>query len=213
VYMYDALREIGLAEENRHNLLNLAEIICDKTQHEQKVLINIPLRECEDCDGARHWDKETENFICEINKYNRKKYENPVVSPQNEQAGEEKYLLYPDRIKEGYSINDYEKTFQCAWEKMDSSTNDTRKVLDALATIALRLDKGDVKEFYDEKAKRLKNPVSQSRIKYIVSCYEEKYKQWVENLSENEKQLLKIKEQTRALRRRTEPSNITSMPF
>lgn len=213
VDMYDVLREIGLAKENRYKLLDLAEVIYNKTQPEQKALINIPLLECEDYDEARHWDKETENFICEINKYNQRKYENSVVFPQNEQAGEEKYLLYPNRIKKGYSINDYEKTFQYAWEKMDSSTNDTRKVLDALATIALRLDKGDVKEFYDEKAKRLKNPISQSRIKYIVSCYEQKYKQWIENLSEYEKQLLKVNEQTRALRRRTESSNITSMPF
>lgn len=45
--------------------------------------------------------------------------------------------------------------------------------MNALCTIALHLDSKDVKQFYREKEKSSKNPMLQSRIKYIMSCYEE----------------------------------------
>lgn len=44
------------------------------------------------------------------------------------------YLLYPNKVKDEYSIDDYEKTFQYALNKMNSSAIDTRKVLNALCT-------------------------------------------------------------------------------
>ena len=46
-------------------------------------------------------------------------------------------------------------------------------MLNALVTIALRFDRSEIKRFYNEKAKTIKNPVLQSRINYILSCFEE----------------------------------------
>ena len=39
--------------------------------------------------------------------------------------------------------------------------------------IALHFDRSETKRFYNEKAKSIRNPVLQSRINYILSCYEE----------------------------------------
>ena len=100
-------------------------------------------------------------------------YEKHVFPIQDEKDEEEKHLLYPNKVEDGYSIDDYEKTFQYALKKMNCSTTDIRKVLNALVTIALHLDNGEVKRFYREKVRRSKNPVLHSRIKYIVSCYEQ----------------------------------------
>ena len=67
---------------------------------------------------------------------------------------------------------------------------DTRKVLNALVTIAMRFDRSEVNRFYDEKSKNANNPVVQSRINYILSCYEEdlymeyQAQQYEENMSE-----------------------------
>ena len=47
---------------------------------------------------------------------------------------------------------------------MNSPTIDTRKVLNALVTIAMRFDRSEVNRFYDEKSKNANNPVVQSRI-------------------------------------------------
>ena len=100
-------------------------------------------------------------------------YEKHVFPVQNESDEEEMYLLYPNKVKDGYSIDDYEKTFQYALNKINFTATDTRKVLNALCTIALHLDSEDVKKFYRDKEKSSKNPILQSRINYIMSCYEE----------------------------------------
>lgn len=61
--------------------------------------------------------------------------------------------MHPDKLEEEYSIDDYDKTFQYALNKMNSPTIDTRKVLNALVTIAMRFDRSEVNRFYDEKSK------------------------------------------------------------
>lgn len=173
VNMYDILQELGLAEENRSKLLSFAKVIYDDKLLGQKVHIDASQWEYEDYDGHHYCDSKTEKFINEINKYNLEQYEKYVFPIQNESDEEEMYLLYPNKVKDGYSIDDYEKTFQYALNKINSTTTDTRKVLNALCTIALHLDSEDVKKFYRAKEKSLKNPILQSRINYIMSCYEE----------------------------------------
>lgn len=173
VNMYDILQELGLAEENRSKLLSFAKVIYDDKLLGQKVHIDASQWEYEDYDGHHYCDSKTEKFINEINKYNLEQYEKYVFPIQNESDEEEMYLLYPNKVKDGYSIDDYEKTFQYALNKINSTTTDTRKVLNALCTIALHLDSEDVKKFYRAKEKSSKNPILQSRINYIMSCYEE----------------------------------------
>lgn len=173
VNMYDILQELGLAEENRSKLLSFAKVIYDDKLLGQKVHINASQWEYEDYDGHHYCDSKTEKFINEINKYNLEQYEKYVFPIQNESDEEEMYLLYPNKVKDGYSIDDYEKTFQYALNKINSTATDTRKVLNALCTIALHLDSEDVKKFYRAKKKSSKNPILQSRINYIMSCYEE----------------------------------------
>ncbi len=173
VNMYDILQELGLAEENRSKLLSFAKVIYDDKLLGQKVHIDASQWEYEDYDGHHYCDSKTEKFINEINKYNLEQYEKYVFPIQNESDEEEMYLLYPNKVKDGYSIDDYEKTFQYALNKINSTATDTRKVLNALCTIALHLDSEDVKKFYRAKEKSSKNPILQSRINYIMSCYEE----------------------------------------
>lgn len=173
VNMYDILQELGLAEENRSKLLSFAKIIYDDKLFGQKVHIDVSHWEYEDYDGHHYCDCKTEKFINEINRYNLEQYEKYVFPVQNENDEEEMYLLYPNKVKEGYSIDDYEKTFQYAMNKINSTSADTRKVLNALCTIALHLDSEDVEEFYRAKEKNSKNPILQSRINYIMSCYAE----------------------------------------
>ena len=173
VNMYDILQELGLAEENRSKLLSFAKVIYDDKLLGQKVHIDASQWEYEDYDGHHYCDSKTEKFINEINKYNFEQYEKYVFPIQNESDEEEMYLLYPNKVKDGYSIDDYEKTFQYALNKINSTATDTRKVLNALCTIALHLDSEDVKKFYRAKEKSSKNPILQSRINYIMSCYEE----------------------------------------
>lgn len=173
VNMYDILQELGLAEENRSKLLSFAKVIYDDKLLGQKVHIDASQWEYEDYDGHHYCDSKTEKFINEINKYNLEQYEKYVFPIQNESDEEEMYLLYPNKVKDGYSIDDYEKTFQYALNKINSTATDTRKVLNALCTIALHLDSEDVKKFYRAKKKSSKNPILQSRINYIMSCYEE----------------------------------------
>jgi hypothetical protein len=54
----------------------------------------------------------------------------------------------------------------------------------------MRFDRSEVNRFYDEKSKNANNPVVQSRINYILSCYEEdlymeyQAQQYEENMSE-----------------------------
>ena len=91
----------------------------------------------------------------------------------NEVEKEEEYLMYPGKIEESYSYEDYERTFQYAIKKINTSKDNTRDVLNALVTIALHFDRSEIKRFYNEKAKTIKNPVLQSRINYILSCFEE----------------------------------------
>lgn len=173
VNMYDILQELGLAEENRSKLLSFAKVIYDDKLLGQKVHIDASQWEYEDYDGHHYCDSKTEKFINEINKYNLEQYEKYVFPIQNESDEEEMYLLYPNKVKDGYLIDDYEKTFQYAMNKINSTATDTRKVLNALCTIALHLDSEDVKKFYRAKKKSSKNPILQSRINYIMSCYEE----------------------------------------
>lgn len=173
VNMYDILQELGLAEEYRSKLLSFAKVIYDDKLLGQKVHIDALQWEYEDYDGHHYCDSKTEKFINEINKYNLEQYEKYVFPIQNESDEEEMYLLYPNKVKDGYSIDDYEKTFQYALNKINSTATDTRKVLNALCTIALHLDSEDVKKFYRAKEKSSKNPILQSRINYIMSCYEE----------------------------------------
>ncbi|MBU5474897.1 AbiH family protein [Roseburia sp. MSJ-14] len=173
VNMYDILQELGLAEENRSKLLSFAKVIYDDKLLGQKVHIDASQWEYEDYDGHYYCDSKTEKFINEINEYNLEQYEKYVFPIQNESDEEEMYLLYPNKVKDGYSIDDYEKTFQYALNKINSTATDTRKVLNALCTIALHLDSEDVKKFYRAKKKSSKNPILQSRINYIMSCYEE----------------------------------------
>lgn len=173
VNMYDILQELGLAEENRSKLLSFAKVIYDDKLLGQKVHIDASQWEYEDYDGHHYCDSKTEKFINEINKYNLEQYEKYVFPIQNESDEEEMYLLYPNKVKGGYLIDDYEKTFQYAMNKINSTATDTRKVLNALCTIALHLDSEDVKKFYRAKKKSSKNPILQSRINYIMSCYEE----------------------------------------
>ena len=173
VNMYDILQELGLAEENRSKLLSFAKVIYDDKLLGQKVHIDASQWEYEDYDGHHYCDNKTEKFINEINKYNLEQYEKYVFPIQNESDEEEMHLLYPNKVKDGYSIDDYEKTFQYALNKINSTATDTRKVLNALCTIALHLDSEDVKKFYRVKEKNSKNPILKSRINYIMSCYEE----------------------------------------
>lgn len=173
VNMYDILQELGLAEENKSKLLSFAKVIYDDKLLGQKVHIDVSQWEYEDYDGHHYCDSKTEKFINEINSYNLEQYEKHVFPVQNESNEEEMYLLYPNKVKDGYSIDDYEKTFQYALNKINFTATDTRKVLNALCTIALHLDSEDVKKFYRDKEKSSKNPILQSRINYIMSCYEE----------------------------------------
>lgn len=173
VNMYDILQELGLAEENKSKLLSFAKVIYDDKLLGQKVHIDVSQWEYEDYDGHHYCDSKTEKFINEINSYNLEQYEKHVFPVQNKSDEEEMYLLYPNKVKDGYSIDDYEKTFQYALNKINFTATDTRKVLNALCTIALHLDSEDVKKFYRDKEKSSKNPILQSRINYIMSCYEE----------------------------------------
>lgn len=173
VSMYDILQGLGLAKENRSKLLSFAKIIYDDKLCGQKAYINAGLWEYDDYDGHHYCDNKTKTFIDEINSYNLEQYEKQVFPMQDENDEEEIYLLHPDKVKDEYSIADYEKTFQYAMKKMNSTTNGTRSVLNALVSIALRLDDSEVRRFYSDKSKSSKNPVLQSRINYIMQCYEE----------------------------------------
>ena len=190
INMFDILQEIGLAEENKSKLLSFAKVIYDDKMKGKRVKIDVSQWEYDDYDGHHYCDSKTAHFISEINAYNAKQYERQVFPAQNESEEEENRLLHPDKLEEEYSIDDYDKTFQYALNKMNSPTIDTRKVLNALVTIAMRFDRSEVNRFYDEKSKNANNPVVQSRINYILSCYEEdlymeyQAQQYEENMSE-----------------------------
>lgn len=173
VNMYDILRELGADEENRSKLLSLAKVVYDNMLSGKKVYIEQSEWEYDDYDGYHYCDNKTAQFIREINTYNAEQYEKKVFPLQNEVQKEEEYLLYPDKMEKSYSIEDYERTFQYAIKKLNTSTENTRDVLNALVTIALHFDKSEIKHFYNEKTKNIKNPVLQSRINYILSYYEE----------------------------------------
>ena len=190
INMFDILQEIGLAEENKSKLLSFAKVIYDDKMKGKRVKIDVSQWEYDDYDGHHYCDSKTARFISEINAYNAKQYERQVLPAQNESQEEENRLLHPDKLEEGYSIDDYDKTFQYALNKMNSPTIDTKKVLNALVTIAMRFDRSEVNRFYDEKSKNANNPIVQSRINYILSCYEEdlymeyQAQQYEENISE-----------------------------
>ena len=153
--------------------MSFAKVIYDDKMKGKRVKIDASQWEYDDYDGHHYCDSKTAHFISEINAYNAKQYERQVFPAQNESEEEENRLLHPDKLEEEYSIDDYDKTFQYALNKMNSPTIDTRKVLNALVTIAMRFDRSEVNRFYDEKSKNANNPVVQSRINYILSCYEE----------------------------------------
>lgn len=190
INMFDILQEIGLAEENKGKLLSFAKVIYDDKMKGKRVKIDVSQWEYDDYDGHHYCDSKTARFISEINAYNAKQYERQVLPAQNESEEEENRLLHPDKLEEGYSIDNYDKTFQYALNKMNSPTIDARKVLNALVTIAMRFDRSEVNRFYDEKSKNANNPIVQSRINYILSCYEEdlymeyQAQQYEENMSE-----------------------------
>ena len=173
VNMYDILRELGADEENRSKLLSFAKIVYDDQLTGEKVFIDQSEWEYDDYDGHHYCDNKTAQFIREINTYNAEQYEKKVFPIHNEVEKEEEYLLYPDKIDESYSIEDYERTFQYAIKKINTSMDNTRNVLNALVALALHFDRSEIKRFYNGKAKSIKNPVFQSRINYILSCYEE----------------------------------------
>lgn len=173
VNMYDIFQELGLAEENRSMLLSFAKVIYDDKLRGQKVHIDASQWGYEDYNGYHYCDSNTAKFIDEINQYNLEQYEKHVFPVQSENEEEERCLLYPDKVKDDYSIDDYEKTFQYAMNKMNSIAIDTRKLLNALCIIALHLDRNDVRQFYRKKEINSRNPIFKSRIKYIMSCYEE----------------------------------------
>lgn len=190
VNMYDILQELGLAEENKSKLLSFAKVIYDEKMCGKKEQIDVSQWEYEDYDGHHYCDSKTASFINEINRYNIGQYEKRVFPIQNENNTEELHLQYPTKLEDDYSIVDYEKTFEYVLKKINSSKIDIRKDLNALATIAMQLDREDVKQFYREKVRSSKNPVLQSRIKYIMACYEEdlymeyQARQYEENMKE-----------------------------
>lgn len=49
-----------------------------------------------------------------LNRYNLEQYEKHIFPVQDENDEEKMYLLYPDKVKAEYSIDNYEKTFQYA---------------------------------------------------------------------------------------------------
>lgn len=171
--MYDILRELGVDEENRSKLLSFAKVIYDDILPRKRVFIDQSEWEYDDYDGHHYCDNKTAQFIREINAYNDEQYKKKVFPIHNEVEKEEEYLMYPGKIEESYSYEDYERTFQYAIKKINTSKDNTRDVLNALVTIALRFDRSEIKRFYNEKAKTIKNPVLQSRINYILSCFEE----------------------------------------
>lgn len=173
VNMYDILRELRADEDNRSKLLSFAKVVYDDMLSGKKIFIDQSEWEYDDYDGHHYCDNKTAQFIREINKYNMEQYEKKVFSIHNEMEKEEEHLLYPDKIEESYSIEDYERTFQYAIKKINTSVDNTRAVLNALVAIALHFDRSEIKRFYNEKAKSIRNPVLQSRINYILSCYEE----------------------------------------
>ena len=173
INMYDILQELGIAEKYRGKLLSFAKVFYDEKLSGQKIHIDATQWGYWDYDGYHDCDGKTRSFINEINKYNLKEYEKHVFTIQDGSNKEEMYLKYPNKIRNGYSIDDYEKTFRYALNKMNSTEVNTREVLNALCTIALQLDKREVMRFYSEKKKSSNNPVFQSRIRYIITCYEE----------------------------------------
>lgn len=174
VSMYNVLRIIGLAEDNRSRLLSVAKTIYDNNLYGKNKILDASLWDYDDYAGHHNCPKKTAGFIGEINDYNKQKYKLYGIQMKDEKEGEESYLLHPDNLEESYSIEDYEKTFEYALDKMDLTTTDTREVLNALVTIGMHLDHGEVKNFYIKKYKSIKRPEIQAKILYILECIMER---------------------------------------